>query len=79
MDLFKDHVDWHEVGCYEDLLLEAAFSNSLSPLRRVLAAMQYVRTIIVFDVVFNADGKYYSVFEKITDDPVWKKNMGWDH
>lgn len=50
--------------CYEDYLLEAAFDESLDSKMRVLAAMQYMRVMVLMQMAPRMDGFYYNVWRE---------------
>ena len=77
INLFKNDVDWHEIGAYEDLLLEAAFSKTMQNNLENLAAMKYVEFIYAMKLSPFADGRCYSVYKEITDKPSFREEMGW--
>jgi hypothetical protein len=62
LSVFKNNVNWNEVGTYEDFLLEAAFSETLSPNLRVLGAINYGAIANMMSLSPRLENRYYKVF-----------------
>ena len=68
MKLFSKDVNWDDIGCYEDFLLEAAFSKTLPDDMKVLAAMNYASFIDSMNRDPMIDGRAYKIYSDIVDD-----------
>lgn len=65
LNLFKNDVDWDDIGCYEDFLLEASFSETLSDDLKVLAGMQYTAVIAGIMINSRLDSRYYKIYNEV--------------
>lgn len=76
LSLFKNNVNWNEVGTYDDFLLEAAFNKSLSADLRVLAAINYgTITEAMFLSPHRSENRFYKIFCELFPDFITKKEQ----
>ncbi|MGD0232709.1 MAG: hypothetical protein ABSC19_20545 [Syntrophorhabdales bacterium] len=68
LSLFKSNVNWGEVGTYDDFLLEAAFSDTLSADLRALAAINYGNVVGAITLDPHFEGRSYKLFCQIAED-----------
>lgn len=75
LNLFENDVDWDDIGYYEDFLLEASFSETLSDDLKVLAGMQYTAVIAGIMINSRLDSRYYKIYNEVVWDYIpseWK-------
>ena len=63
--LFGGKVDWNGIATYDDFLLSAAFSKTLSPDLRVLAALNYGTIVGLVASSGRYEDRLYAVFDPI--------------
>lgn len=76
IELFAQYVDWREVGAFEEFLIEAATSETIPDKLRTLAAVLYSETNAGMHANLGFDGRMYSIWLEITDDPDFRKRQG---
>jgi hypothetical protein len=70
LSVFNQNVDWHEVGTYDDFLLEAAFNQALPTDLRVLAGINYGTVLDTMAVSPRFENRSYRLFSQIAPDYV---------
>jgi hypothetical protein len=73
LNVFKKKDNWHEVGTYDDFLIEAAFNENLSVNMRVLAAMNYGTIASMMSFIPRFEDRLYRVFCEIVPDYLTSK------
>lgn len=63
--VFKDNTNWDEVGTYDDVLLEAAFDETVADDLMVLAAINYGTIVGAMSLSPQFEGRCYKLFSKI--------------
>lgn len=77
INVFKNNVNWNEVGTYDDLLLEAAFDETSSTDMRVLAAINYGTVVDAMSLDPNFENRSYKLFCELVPDFI--KGRGHEH
>jgi hypothetical protein len=72
LSVFNRSVNWHEVGTYDDFLLEAAFNQALTADLRVLAGINYGTIVDTMALSPRFGSRSYRLFSQIAPDYVGK-------
>ena len=70
LSVFNHNVNWHEVGTYDDFLLEAAFNEALPTDLRVLAGINYGTVVDTMALSPRFENRSYRLFSQIAPDYV---------
>ncbi len=65
LSVFNRNVNWHEVGTYDDFLLEAAFNQALPADLRVLAGINYGTVVGTMALSPRFENRSYRLFSQI--------------
>lgn len=68
LPVFNRNVNWHEIGTYDDYLLEAAFSQALPTDLRVLAGINYGTVVQTTALSPRFENRAYRLFSQIAPD-----------
>lgn len=68
LSVFNRNVNWHEVGTYDDYLLEAAFNQALPVDLRVLAGINYGTVVDTMALNPRFENRSYRLFNEIAPD-----------
>jgi len=68
LSVFNRDVNLHEVGTYDDFLLEAAFNQTLPADLRVLAGINYGTVVDTMALSPRLENRYYRLFSQIAPD-----------
>ncbi len=65
LSVFNRNVNWHDVGTYDDFLLEAAFNQALPTDLRVLAGINYGTVVDTMALSPRFENRSYRLFSQI--------------
>ncbi len=72
LSVFDRNVNWHEVGTYDEFLLEAAFNQALPTDLRVLAGINYGTVVDTMALSPRFESRFHRLFNQIAPDYVEK-------
>ena len=68
LSVFNSSINWHDIGTYDDFLLEVSFNKTLTDDLRVLAAINYGVVVGTMRLSAQFENRCYSLFNQIAPD-----------